>query len=311
MNNRQAPTPHRRETSLLVIGLLPLLAGLWACSPVPDAASPAATATPTATAAPSPLPTATQTASPAPPSPIPLPECVSQTGQVVEGSLPAQNIFKRQIVFRVYLPPCYGRDPAREYPVLYLFHGLFYTEDQWLRLGLAETADNLISNGEAPPFLAVLPYDPANREPAEHGFDEAVLEALVPYIDETYQTNPVPASRAVGGLSRGAGWAIHLAFTHPDLFGVLGAHSAIVFYEDGGKLATWLSKIPAGQMPRIYMDIGDRDPEAGSAEWLHGLLVEDGIAHDWHVFPGSHTETYWAAHVDEYLRWYASGWVTP
>ena len=38
-------------------------------------------------------------------------------------------------------------------------------------------------------------------------------------------------------------------------------------------------------------------------------LTERGILHEWYINPGYHDEAYWSKHVEEYLKWYASGWV--
>src|SRR5262249_57251604 len=48
---------------------------------------------------------------------------------------------------------------------------------------------------------------------------------VVDYFDATYRTLPAAGSRAVGGLSMGGHGALQLAFNHPDVFGVAGAHS--------------------------------------------------------------------------------------
>ena len=63
-------------------------------------------------------------------------------------------------------------------------------------------------------------------------------------------------------------------------------------------------------MPRIYIDIGDRDrPEImRAALWFEELLNEYGISHEWYMFAGYHTEEYWHDHLETYLRWYAANW---
>jgi enterochelin esterase-like enzyme len=208
----------------------------------------------------------------------------------------------------VYLPPCYAAHPAERYPVLYLFHGQGSTDDQWIRLGATTAADRLIASGQVPPFIIVMPYDPLWREPDQYGFEDAVIQDLLPAIDSRFRTLPGPTHRAVGGLSRGSGWAFHLGLSRPDLFGAIGAHSVVLFGEDSRRLDDWLAAIPPASMPRIYLDIGDYDGGLASARILEGLLTADGIPHEWHLNLGSHNESYWSAHVEEYLRWYAAGW---
>lgn len=268
-----------------------------------------------------PLPAAATTAPPpaAPketetpaPSPIPAPTrpvCREPAGRTEEGSLPSDDL-PLPLQYKVLLPPCYDQEPGRRYTVLYLIHGQNYNHDQWERLGAGVRRDALIAAGELPPFIIVLPRDRSWSQPTEDLYGKVVAENLVPLIDGSYRTRPDRRFRAVGGLSRGAGWAVHLGITRPDLFGALGAHSLPVFHTDALHMRQWLDELPADRAPRIYMDIGDRDrPEImRSAVWFEELLTEKGIPHEWHLFPGYHEEAYWEAHLDEYLRWYAREW---
>ncbi len=210
--------------------------------------------------------------------------------------------------FLVYLPPCYRFEEERRYPVLYLFHGLFYNETQWEQIGAFTTADRLIATGEIPPFLIILSYDPSGKEPDQYPFAEAIGNALIPYIDLHYRTCAEAACRAVGGLSRGGGWALHLGLTRPDLFSAIGAHSPAPFRADWPHYDDWLTSIPPEKMPRLWLDIGESDQLRPSAQKLEALLENLDIPHEWHLFQGEHNEAYWRAHIELYLRWYAMGW---
>jgi enterochelin esterase-like enzyme len=211
---------------------------------------------------------------------------------------------------RVYTPPCYAEQPQRSYPVLYLLHGQTYNDDQWDRIGADEAADALIAAGDLPPFLIVMPYYPRYQQPADNPFAEAFIEEVLPWVEVNYRVIDDRASRAIGGLSMGGSWAIHFALTRPDLFGALGGHSPPVFPSEAGDVDDWLAAIPEAQLPRIWLDIGDRDQAAilASATWFEQMLTDMGIEHEWHLFAGRHEEAYWSEHVTEYLRWYAEGW---
>jgi enterochelin esterase-like enzyme len=193
---------------------------------------------------------------------------------------------------------------------LYLIHGQSYSDDQWDRMGVDETADRLIASGEIPPFIMVMPYDRYGGQPSESNFGQAVIEVLLPHVDQTYRTFPNRAYRAVGGLSRGAGWAVHFAISNWELFGALGAHSLAVFHSDAQRMRTWLDEIPPSSYPRIYLDIGDKDrPEIlRAALWFEELLNQRDVPHEWHLFSGYHAESYWIDHLEQYLRWYVKAW---
>jgi enterochelin esterase-like enzyme len=218
--------------------------------------------------------------------------------ETLESTKPPQGYF-------IYLPPCYTEKTGIRYPVLYLLHGQTYRADQWIRLGAVDVTNELILSGETMPFIIVFPDDRYWNQPSGAGFGERVTNDLIPYIDRTYRTNPDPRYRAVGGLSRGAGWALQLGLSRPDLFSIIGLHSLAVFQSDAYRVEGWIVSIPPASRPRLYMDIGDNDRELLSARQMEAQFTQFGLPHEWHLYSGDHTEEYWSAHVDEYIRWYA------
>ena len=283
--------------------LLPLLAGLIACSP-PTPPPPTQTFVP-------PTSTPTRTAVPVPPTAIPFPTpltCLTQPGRVEEKAL--ENTEPPQLYF-IYLPPCYDEQTDKRYPVLFLLHGQTYTADQWIRIGAVGALDRHILSGETQPFIIVLPDDRYWNLPPGAGFGQRLVENLIPFIDATYRTLPDRNHRAIGGLSRGAGWAFRLGFTRWDLFSVIGLHSLAVLQSDASQLGKWIADIPPASRPSIFMDIGDNDQELNMATLVEAQFNESGLAHEWHLYSGAHTEEYWSAHVVEYIEWYAEQWNIP
>ena len=208
-----------RQAIKLTIILFTLLPGLFACSPSEQPLptlkpfSPTSTSEPTLTFTPLP-PTATST-------PTPL-TCFTQPGRVDEGLLETTN--PPQAYF-IYLPPCYDEKAEAGYPVLYLLHGQTYTADQWIRLGAVDALDKLMLSGETTSFIIVFPDDRYWNLPPGAGFGSRLVDDLIPYIDSTYRTLSDRNHRAIGGMSRGAGWSLRLGLSRWDLFSVIGLHS--------------------------------------------------------------------------------------
>jgi hypothetical protein len=98
------------------------------------------------------------------PTVTPKPVCWNVNGRIEKG-MQTTPLLRQPLEYRVYLPPCYDQQPDRRYPVLYLIHGQSYTDDQWERLGAGKTADDLISNGNIPPFIIVMPRDRIWEQP--------------------------------------------------------------------------------------------------------------------------------------------------
>jgi enterochelin esterase-like enzyme len=212
--------------------------------------------------------------------------------------------------YLIYLPPCYDEKPDERYPVLYLLHGQTYTDDQWVRLGAVRVADRLILSGEASPFLIVFPDDRYWNVQAGPGFGERLVDHLIPSIDANYRTFADRDHRAIGGMSRGAGWALRLGLLRWELFGTLGLHSLAAFADDRPFLEDWLEAIPPESWPNIFIDTGESDQELGFNALLESTLTQLGIPHEWHLYPGAHDELYWHAHAEEYLRWYTEIWMS-
>jgi enterochelin esterase-like enzyme len=293
MNNRQA--------TKLGILLLTFLAGLSACSSSNQPLLPSLTPI---TQTPIPI----QTTTPSPPTetltPTPL-TCLTQPGRVEQGFL---ETTKPPQAYFIYLPPCYDEKTETRYPVLYLLHGQTYTADQWIRLGAVDALDSLILSGETKPFIIVFPDDRYWNLSAGSGFGGRLVDDLIPFIDSTYRTLTDREYRAIGGLSRGAGWALRLGFSRWDLFSIIGLHSLAVLQNDRTQVSNWTADIPPASRPTIFMDIGDNDQELAMAGSIEEQFNDYGISHEWHRYRGAHTEEYWSAHVEEYISWYAEQW---
>jgi enterochelin esterase-like enzyme len=254
-------------------------------------------------------PTITPTSKPtSSPTPTPL-ACWDDGGRMVPGEIESEWV-KNSLAFLIYLPPCYEQEPDRSYPVLYLIHGQSFNQDQWDRLGADEVSDDLIAAGEISPYIIVMPRVVDWAEPPDAKFGQAVVEELIPYIDATYRTIPKREYRAVGGLSRGAAWALHLGLRNWELFGAFGGHSLPIFRNDAPLVRGWVESIPKESFPRTYLDLANQDLKdiRRSTGWLVNLLVDKELPYQFFVFPGIHNEEYWGAHVEEYIRFYTQEW---
>lgn len=222
------------------------------------------------------------------------------------------TLLNKPFDYRVYTPPCYDVSGKTQYPTLYILHGQSFNDDQWDRLGLDEAADQLISTGKIVPLIIVMPQESAYLEDTLSAkYDDALVYELLPWIETRYPVIPDRLHRAIGGLSRGAGWAMRIGLERADLFGSIGGHSLAQLKSDFFSVPKWRKNTPEEELPRIYLDIGLLDFVKDTARIFETRLSEYSYPHEWHLNQGSHTESYWSAHVDEYLIWYNSGWSSP
>lgn len=289
---------------LFVLALVAALAA-GACTSLPLAGRTEPTPAPSATAQ---LPGATEVATAAlTPTPVegtlsPAADC--EAGRIEQHQLNADQP-QDVIPYSVFLPPCYDDNPDREYPVLILLHGLGNDHNQWATLGLEELANRLIDDGDVVPFLIVMPWQ---RSGYEEEFEAAVIEALIPAIDDQYRARSGRRWRAIGGISRGGGWAFRIGIRHPDVFSGVGLHSPGILSGDLADIEHWLEEDADSPTPRLWIDIGELDPLVQSTVELVDVLEELDVPHEFHLNEGEHGEFYWAVHLESYLRWYSSDW---
>ncbi len=129
--------------------------------------------------------------------------------------------------YTVYLPDGYDAQASTPYPVVYMLHGSFGNERDWVAKGnLAQTADRLIRAGHIPPAVFIMP---GSRSWWIDGHNEAARSAffndLLPHVESTYRVGDARALRGVGGLSAGGFGALNFALEKPEMFAAVAALS--------------------------------------------------------------------------------------
>jgi len=293
-------SPRQAIATAVSLFLLLILSSCSSSAPIPP--------TPTLSQTPQPTATSTQTPTPLPPTetstPTPL-GCLTQPGRVDQVQLPDIEPVQE---FLIYLPPCYDESADARFPVLYLLHGQTYNDDQWVRLGAPVFADKLIQTEETVPFIIVFPDDRYWNLQAGGSFGIRVVNNIVPYVDANYRTLADREHRSLGGLSRGGGWTIDIGLSRPNLFGSLGLHSPAIFVDSAPYVDRVIQKIPEENRPRLWLDVGDADRELASVMDFEIVLAKNDYIHEFQIYTGDHSESYWSLHVEEYLRWYAQAW---
>lgn len=145
----------------------------------------------------------------------------------------------------VYLPREYYKS-NESYPVLYLLHGARGNELSWIEKGdLLSNIDSLTSAKRMREMIVVLPNVNQYDDDKDYGksrikgaveslfetdgmVEAAFITDVVGTIDSLYRTLPDKQHRAIAGLSIGAMQAMHISANAPDMFGYVGAFSAMV-----------------------------------------------------------------------------------
>lgn len=143
----------------------------------------------------------------------------------------------------VYLPPSYGRDRRRRFPVFFVLHGFSGAgESQTYRMpwteSLPERCDRLIAERKMAEAIVVMPdgwtrYGGSQylNSSATGRYEDHVVREVVPHVDRAFATDARPSARAILGKSSGGYGALVLAMRHPGVFGHVACHSGDMYFE--------------------------------------------------------------------------------
>jgi enterochelin esterase-like enzyme len=172
------------------------------------------------------------------------------------------NHFVRKM--QVYTPPGYKKNGSQAYPVVYLLHGLPFSEKAYIdqstwdffirpgelwpfqqypdfpQEGFQKWVDKLIEDGKIEPMIIVMPnadseagygFSFYTNSALNGGFEDYIVNDLVSYIDSRYNTIAGPSGRAVVGHSQGGYAAFKFGLLHPDVFGTVASHSGLLLVD--------------------------------------------------------------------------------
>jgi enterochelin esterase family protein len=134
----------------------------------------------------------------------------------------------------VYTPPGYEAG-ADKYPVFYLLHGAFDSDNSWSTVGRAGfILDNLIAAGKAKPMVVVMPH--GHTGPFSFGrgsmsgeFEPEFVTDIMPLVEQRYRVRTDRASRALAGLSMGGAHTLNIGIPNLGKFAYLGVYSSGIF----------------------------------------------------------------------------------
>lgn len=254
--------------------------------------------------------------------------------------VPSRHVDAREV--DVWLPPSYGREPERRYPVLYMHDGqnlfdpsLSYTGIDW---DIDGAMTRLIEAGEVREAIVVgvsntplrfaeyMPKAPVRTATVDSGIEGGpvgapedlrsddylrfVVEELKPFIDAQYRTQPGRDDTSIMGSSMGGLISLYAIAHYPDVFGGAGAVSTH-WPACGGCMVDWFgAHLPDAGTHRLYFDHGTVGIDARYASHqrrMDAALRDAGYVEgrQWLTrgFEGAeHNEAAWRARVDIPLR---------
>lgn len=223
----------------------------------------------------------------------------------------------------VYTPAGYEAG-YRNYPVLYLLHGMGGDEEAWVATGrVAEIMDNLIAAGRVEPMIVVMPNGCMRHDAApgysEEGFYkpymsgsmdgsfEEYFDGVVEWVDAHYRTYPSKECRAIAGLSMGGFHAMQISKRYPDMFDYVGLFSAAIYRgEEGVAMYENLEEGIAEQFGRgvalYWIGIGKDDFLYEENVRFRAMLDAADYEYEYRESEGGHTWRNWRLYLAEFAE---------
>lgn len=205
----------------------------------------------------------------------------------------------------VYTPAEYETNPNKQYPVLYLQHGMGEDERGWHQQGfMANIMDNAIASGRCKPMIVVMDNGNCSyihgakrgekRDEFGASFEDVMLKDLMPYVEKTFRTKNDRDHRAMAGLSWGGHQTLQITLKHLDLFSHIGTFSGALLMAPGQDIKQVYNGVFAdadkfnNQVHALFM--GQGSEERMGTEAMCKQLTDLGIHNTYYSSPGTHHE---------------------
>ncbi len=242
----------------------------------------------------------------------PTPSCAGHPGEIEEHVYPSAAL-PGEIPVRVYLPSCY-RETERRYPAIYVLHGKPFDERHWEELGVLDYVTGAGLGAAPPPFLIVMPRVPeplfSGTDGGPGSYEAEMVEALVPFIDQSYRTESQAERRALAGISRGGVWSLEIGLRNPAVFDRVAALSPALAVNYPRQPYDPFFILESGNAwpSRIYLVAGEDDWALPETQRLSTVMESSGVAHRIETVPGAHIAETWESAIPGVLQYLAEGW---
>lgn len=219
----------------------------------------------------------------------------------------------------ILLPPDYTEE--KQYPVLYLLHGIGGDENEWAGGRPTWVIGNLIAAGEAPEMIVVMPnirarandkanasdmYQPSHFE-AFDNFINDLRDDLMPYMKENFAIAEGRENTAVAGLSMGGREALYIGLSMPETFGYVGAFcpapGVLPYNVEKGLFQPADFKAAEGLESYILINAGKTDGVVGTWPKTYAdTLAGNGTGLTFYVTDGGHDFRVWKHGLYNFAR---------
>lgn len=205
--------------------------------------------------------------------------------------------------FVTYLPPSYLTEPDREYPVVYLLHGVNGGSREWEPRGMDEVLDELWADGLAESIVIMPDGESLWYLDQPVPWRSMFLQEMVPLVDAEYRTLAEREFRALSGVSMGGFGAFSIGLDNPGTFSSLASHiGSLGFTPSGPTPIARARTMSTAELDRFafYFDACEFDDFGfdNGVRQMSAILTDKGVEHTSVVYPqGRHNDACWLPEV--------------
>lgn len=222
--------------------------------------------------------------------------------------------------YSIYLPPSYYTDTAREYPVVYLLHGINSTGESFVNVDkIEEHMNEWINSGDIVEMIVVMPnagkscgYEDTPGGPSDTAGPWAsfIYEDILNQVETNYRAKRDAKFRGLSGISMGGGGVFKIGLTHTDIYTSFASHMGAV----PTNIEPYFNNISAALLPSLdfYLDCGKQDQMVSpAATKAAGEYLESIHANvEWELRDGAHNSAFYMSgmpksmkmHSDHFIR---------
>lgn len=243
------------------------------------------------------------------------PKPAKVSGKIVRDVVvPSDNVPEGDNLITLYLPADWETS-GKKYPVLYLLHGMWGNNNDWVNNSMNTITNNAIQSGWCSELIVVMPYCSddfyVNGYSWGVNYEDYFHEDLIPFVEANYPCRTDRSSRAISGLSMGGYGTVYHAFSYPEKFCVAYSMSGAVegmgmpvtpslrqIFEQKG-----YTEDDFASLPELTLECGKEDNMCYSAgESTHIYLESIGFPHEYIVRSGVHDWAFWTVCLPKALK---------
>jgi len=217
------------------------------------------------------------------------------------------ELFNRDLTYSIYLPVGYWENTSKNYPVVYLLHGINSSSSSFVNVDrIQDRMDEWINDGSIVEMIVVMPdsgksswyrdttYNPSNFD-GTGPWRTHITTEIRQEVESKFRAISDRKFRGLTGISMGGYGAMSIGTSFPDLYSSVASHMGALSNESLNSLKSL--SIEQLKEYDFYLDCGLQDGMVNYMDTVrhHEYLLSMGIEHGYSLRNGGHNSAFYMA----------------